>query len=140
MQLKLVVPQHEIDASQSSQELKILPTVPMVHKFMCTRGLSLTASSSCLSPIFTYVSPPSLGGMPVIVQKQLLTEPFPTGSTALLTRALMTVLLPLLVFPRKTTFIRCCLVASTIINRLVRILEEVFNAAAGQPWVPSRNF
>ena len=127
---------------RNKNTIKILLTVSEVHKFMCIHGPcgpSLTVSSSCLPPMFTYPSPPSLSGMPVIVQKQLVIEPFPTGSTVLLTRALMTVLLPLLVFPRKTTFIRCCLVASTIVNRLARILEEVLNTSSGQPWTPSRN-
>ena len=94
----------------------------------------------CKPPVFTYPSalPSWPGGTPVMVQKQLVVEPFPTGSTFFLMRALTMVLLPLLVLPRKATFICSCLVASTIVCRLFRILEHVSNALVGQSCTRSR--
>ena len=47
---------------------------------------------------------PSL--LPCMEQKQLDTDPGPEGRTSAPSKALMTVLLPLLVFPKNTTFIR----------------------------------
>ena len=93
----------------------------------------------CKPPVFTYPSalPSWPGGTPVMVQKQLVVEPFPTGSTFFLMRALTMVLLPLLVLPRKATFICSCLVASTIVCRLFRILEHVSNALVDSP-VPAQ--
>ena len=72
----------------------------------CRRDRAHTSTGNSSSESFSFMYPPSVDLLcPLMRQKQLVTDPNPVGRTSCLRRALMRVLFPLLVRPKKTTFI-----------------------------------